>query len=140
MKKKNKFEPENIKLLVKKSKTGLGLFAGEPIKKGVCLIEYVGRPIDEKEKYSSKSKYLFEINRSLTIDGGARSNKARYINHSCLGNSEIEIKNKRIFIFSTRKIKEGEEITYDYGEEYFDEHIKPKGCKCVKCLKISIKK
>ena len=39
-----------------------------------------------------------------------------------------------IFIYAFKNIKEGEELTYNYGEEFFDEHIKPKGCKCRKCV------
>ena len=31
----------------------------------------------------------------------------------------------------------GEEITYDYGKEYFDEYIKPKGCRCEKHLALA---
>lgn len=135
MKSKNKFEPAKLKLNVKRSKTGLGIFAGEPIKKGTCIIEYIGRVINEDEKYKSKSKYLFEVDSKMTIDGSSRSNIARYINHSCRPNAEIEIKNKRIFVLALKNIKEGEEIAYDYDTEYFEEHIKPKGCKCVKCLK-----
>ncbi len=130
-----KYEPKNFKLKVKKSKTGLGLFADENLSKGQCVIEYVGREISEREKYTSRSKYLFEINSKITIDGQDRKNKARYINHSCRPNCEIKIKNKKIFVMSLKKIKKGEELTYDYGEEYFDEHIKPKGCRCCKCYK-----
>jgi hypothetical protein len=33
-----------------------------------------------------------------------------------------------------RKIKEGEEITYHYGKEYFDLILRKQGCQCVKCL------
>jgi len=136
MKRKSKFEPEGIKLKVKRSKTGLGLFADEPIKKGICIIEYVGRVIGDKESYTSKSKYLFEINKKITIDGASRKNIARYINHSCRPNAEVDIKNQRIFITAIKNIKKGDEIVYDYGEEYFNEHIKGKGCKCVSCFKI----
>ena len=32
-----------------------------------------------------------------------------------------------------RAIEPGEEITYDYGEEYFALFIKPNGCRCAKC-------
>lgn len=131
---KKKFEPGNFILQVKRSKAGLGLFAGEDLPKGVCLIEYVGRVISEAEEYSSRSKYLFEINSKKTIDGQARSNTARYINHSCRPNAEIEIRDGRVFVMSARRIKTGEEITYDYGKEYWDEHIKPLGCRCPKCL------
>jgi SET domain-containing protein len=133
IKKRSKFEPVGYKLLVKRSRTGLGLFAGEDIKKGTCIIEYVGREISKEEQYTSNSKYLFEINRSKTIDGATRSNTARYINHSCAPNCEIDIKNARVFVMAKKNIKAGEELNYDYDTEYFDEYIKPKGCLCLKC-------
>lgn len=119
--------------MIKRSRAGLGLFADEEIPRGICLIEYVGRVISKREEYTSRSKYLFEINSRRTIDGQARSNIARYINHSCRPNAEIEIKKRRVWIMSKRKIKTGEEICYDYGEDYWNEHIKPKGCRCLKC-------
>jgi SET domain-containing protein len=132
-----KFEPGQFKLLVKRAKAGLGLFAGENIPKGACLIEYVGRVLSTEEQYSSRSKYLFEINSRVTIDGQARSNKARYINHSCRPNAEPEIRRGRIFIMSLRDIQLGEEITYDYGEEYFNEHI-GQNCRCHHCQKTKV--
>lgn len=129
----NKFEPGNYKLLVKRGINGLGLFAGEPIPKGACIIEYKGRVISEREEYTSRSKYLFEIDSKTTLDGQARSNTARYINHSCRPNAEAETYKKRAFIMAIKNIKPGEEIFYDYGKEYWDDHIKPKGCRCAKC-------
>lgn len=130
---RKKFVPGNFSLVVKKSSAGLGLFAGEDLPKSQCLIEYVGRVISRDEEYTSRSKYLFEITKTKTIDGQARSNKARYINHSCRPNAEPEIHQGRVFIFSLKKIKAGDEITYNYGKDYFDEHIKPKGCRCAFC-------
>jgi SET domain-containing protein len=135
--KKNKYHIQDWGLKVKKSSAGLGLFATKEIPKGVCLIEYFGREISEEEQYTSKSKYLFEINSKITIDGTARENIARYINHSCKPNSEVEIKKRKVFIFSKRKIIAGEEICYDYGKEYFNEYIKKVGCKCVRCRVIT---
>lgn len=132
-KKKTKYQPAGYCLVIKRSRAGLGLFADEEIPRGICLIEYVGRVISKREEYTSRSKYLFEINSRRTIDGQARSNIARYINHSCRPNAEIEIKKRRVWIMSKRKIKTGEEICYDYGEDYWNEHIKPKGCRCLKC-------
>jgi uncharacterized protein len=130
-----KYEPKNFKLKVKKSTAGLGLFAMEDIPKGVCYIEYFGRPISEKEKYDSNSKYLFEIDSKITVDGTDRKNIARYVNHSCKPNSEANIYKKRIYFLTIKNVKAGEELCYDYGKEYFDEHIKPKGCRCIKCKK-----
>jgi uncharacterized protein len=130
-----KFEIKDWELKVKRSSAGLGLFAGKEIPKGVCIVEYFGRVISKEEQYTSRSKYLFEINSKITIDGRARENIARYINHSCKPNAEVEIKKGKIFIFSKKKIKAGEEICYDYGKEYFDEHIGKRRCRCFKCKK-----
>lgn len=138
-KRKGKFVPGGFSLRVGRSRTGLGLYAEESIRKGACIIEYTGRRVSKKEEETSRSKYLFEVNKKKTIDGASRKNTARYINHSCRPNAEIEIRNKRVFIMALRNIQKGEELSYDYGEEYFDEHIRPKGCRCMKCT-VSTKK
>ena len=131
----SKYTPGSYKFRVGKARTGKGLFALEDIPKGKCIIEYIGKPITEEEAIRDEGKYLFEIGRNKTIDGNIKENTARYINHSCVGNCEALGPRGRIFIFSRKRIKAGEELTYDYGKEYFDRHIKPKGCKCDKCLK-----
>lgn len=130
---KSKFEPGGYKTSVKRSSAGLGLFAMDEIPKGVCIIEYVGRTISAEEEYTINSQYLFEIHSRRTIDGSARSNTARYINHSCRPNCEVEIRKGRVFIMSRRKIVPGEELGYDYGKEFWNEYIKPHGCSCAKC-------
>lgn len=125
----------NIKrgLAVKKSRSGLGLFTNEPIEKGGFIIEYFGPIMNAKEADRKGGKYLFETNKNRFIDGASRSNIARYINHSCKPNCEVDIKRGRIYVFSLRKIKPGEELSYDYDTEYFDEYIKPFGCTCEGC-------
>lgn len=132
---KGKYEPSGAKLLVKRSSAGLGLFAGEPIAKGTCVIEYVGRELSKEETETSKSRYLFEISKTRTIDGKPKINKAGYINHSCRPNCETEIRKGRVFVMAIRNITEGDELTYDYGKEYVDEFIKPHGCRCAPCAK-----
>ena len=119
-------------LRVGRSSAGLGLFATRPFKKSERIIEYIGRTLTSAEEYSSRSKYLFEVNSRKTIDGATRKNIARYINHSCIPNCEPEIVRGHIFIDAIKSIKAGDELTYDYGKEYFDEHIKPYGCRCPK--------
>lgn len=120
-------------LTVRKSSAGLGLFTDEPIGRGEFVIEYHGPVLTSKEADAKGGKYLFETSRNRTIDGSARSNAARYINHSCKPNCEIDILRGRIYVFSKRGIKAGEELTYDYGKEYFDDYIKPYGCRCLAC-------
>jgi SET domain-containing protein len=129
-KRTGKFVPGAYALRVRRSTAGLGLYADEAIPKGACIIEYFGRTITNAEAYTSRSRYLFEISKTKTIDGTQRDNTARYVNHSCAPNCEVEIYKGRIFIMALRAIKKGEELSYDYGEEYVDEHIKPMGCRC----------
>ncbi|MBP9827824.1 SET domain-containing protein [Patescibacteria group bacterium] len=117
----------------KRGLSGLGLFALEAIPKGEYVVEYWGRMLNDAEAQQTGGKYLFELSKHRTIDGSSRDNLARYINHACRPNCEIEIKKGRVLIFSKKAIKAGEELTYDYGKEYVDEFIKPYGCRCATC-------
>ena len=120
-------------LATKRGINGLGLFAKVPMKKGDCIIEYVGEIISNKEANRRGGRYLFQTSANRHLDGKGRDNIARYINHSCKPNCEADTIGGRVFVSAIKSIKAGEELNYDYGEEYFDEHIKPKGCRCVKC-------
>lgn len=120
-------------LAVKRGVNGLGLFTKVPMKKGECIIEYIGEVITEAQANERGGKYLFQTSKNRHIDGTTRKNIARYINHSCRPNCEVDIIRGRVFIYTKRKIEPGEELFYDYGKEYFDDHIKPKGCRCEKC-------
>jgi SET domain-containing protein len=110
---------------------GLGLYTMVPFKKGDFVIEYTGEKITTEVADTLQTRYLFEIDEKWTIDGADRGNIARYINHSCDPNCEVEIsEDDRIMISAIKKIEPATELTYDYGEEYFDDFIKPVGCHC----------
>ena len=126
------YVPGDYALVVKRSRTGLGLYAEQEIPKGACIIEYIGVPLTKEEEDKSNSRYLFEIHSRKTIDGAPRWNTARYINHSCRPNCEPNIYKNRIYIHARRKIKPGEELNYDYGRAYFTQILKGK-CLCAKC-------
>jgi len=132
--KKTKIRKSSYSFSIKRGKPGLGLFTNDYIKKGSFIIEYFGPMLSNEEADEKGGRYLFELNTRWTIDGTPKKNKARYINHSCRPNCEVKIRGRRIFIYAIRNIKPGEELSYDYEKEYFDEYIKPHGCKCVKCL------
>lgn len=123
-----KLKPAKVK--IKKTKAGFGLVADASIKKGDFIIEYIGKRLTADEANIEGGMYLFEINNKLTLDGKSRKNVARYINHSCKPNCEVEIKKERVFIFAIKNIEKGDELGYDYGKDFFKEYIKPKGCKC----------
>jgi hypothetical protein len=44
------------------------------------------------------------------------------------------VRKGRIVFVALRSIAPGEEITYDYGREYFDYFFKQGGCQCTACL------
>jgi SET domain-containing protein len=127
-----------------RSRTGLGLFATKPIKKGTRIIRYFGPLLDSRreEHDSVENKYLFELTGRWTIDGSVRENIARYINHACRPNAESDVKprKRKVFIRAIKNIEPGEEISYDYGTDYFKAYLKPIGCKCYACEKKRRKK
>jgi SET domain-containing protein len=118
---------------VGRSRTGLGCFATREIRKKELIDHYRGQKIDNKTADERDNRYLFEVNSRWTIDGSNRRNLARYFNQSCRPNAESDVKGHRVVIIARRRIKPGEEITYDYGKDYFDIFLKPVGCKCEKC-------
>jgi hypothetical protein len=129
---------------VGRSRTGLGLFATKPIKKGAKIIRYFGPLLDCRKKKDDaiENKYLFELNGRWTIDGSVRKNVARYINHACKPNAESDVnpRKRKVVIRAIKKIEPGEEINYDYGTDYFKAYLKPIGCKCDACEKKRKKK
>ena len=136
--------PSNKPYRVGRSRTGLGLFATKPIKKGAKIIRYFGPLLDSKKKDEDEieNKYLFELTNRWTIDGSVRENIARYINHACRPNAESDVKprKRKVFIRAIKNIEPGEEINYDYGTDYFKAYLKPIGCKCDACEKKRKKK
>lgn len=124
-----------------------GIFAKHDIPYDTPIIEYVGEKITKAESrrrgdaLMEKSKktgcaavYVFTLNQRYDIDGGKGRNPARYINHSCAPNCEAYIIRGRIWIYSLREIKAGEELTYNYGfdADTWDDH--PCRCGSERCI------
>ena len=121
-----------------RSRTGLGLFATRPIKKNARIAEYKGPLLNIKQSTkaeNSGNRYLYEVNSRWTIDGKARSNLARYGNHSCNPNAESYDVKRHVYIRAMRNIKPGEEIVYDYGIDYLRNVIGISNCQCSRCRK-----
>ncbi|KAL7034916.1 hypothetical protein ACKWTF_008177 [Chironomus riparius] len=111
---------------------GFGAFAGEDISKGDFVVEYTGELITQQEadkrgKMYDKCKmsYLFDLSSDYAVDGMFIGNESRFINHSesapnCLVKTMTVLGDKRIALFATRNIKQGEELFFDY--RYNKEH------------------
>ncbi|MDQ8700639.1 SET domain-containing protein-lysine N-methyltransferase [Hyphomicrobium sp. LHD-15] len=131
---KRRFLPAPYRLAVRRSLSGRGLFTLDRIPKGSCVIEYVGHPATARQIKENRGKYLFWTSDTSMIDGNIPANTARFINHSCAPNCEIYIRKRRVYVFALRNIKPSEELSYDYGEEYFEIHLAGR-CLCAKCSK-----
>jgi SET domain-containing protein len=122
---------------VGRSATGLGLFATKAIERGAPIVSYHGPRIPTAEAHERErrfgAKYMFELNRTWTIDGSPRWNLGRYANHSCRPNAEPVTRKGRVVLVALRPIMPGEEITFDYGDEYFELFFKNSGCRCAAC-------
>lgn len=107
---------------------GRGVYATQDIPAETKIIEYIGELIDKDEsekrawaqhehaeKTGDAAVYIFTLSKKYDVDGNVPWNTARLINHSCDPNCEAWIEGKRIFIYSLRDIKAGEELGFDYG-------------------------
>ncbi|HEX9788289.1 MAG TPA: SET domain-containing protein-lysine N-methyltransferase [Candidatus Binatia bacterium] len=111
---------------------GRGVFALRFISKGTRILEYKGELISDAEadrRYSkihehSPHTMLFSVDDGLVIDATRRGNSARWINHSCAPNCEIEEEKHRVFIEARRDIRPGEELAYDYNLQIGERHTK----------------
>ena len=121
---------------VGRSSAGLGLFANKDIKKDDFIIEYTGEPLTYDEADQRGGRYLFTLNDTTVLDGTGREHIARYVNHSCDPNIEAVIEDEeQIMFYAIKNIAKGEELTFDYGEEYVNDIIKKEGCRCPKCAR-----
>ncbi len=126
---------------------GRGVYATKDIDKESEVIEYVGEPIYKDisedraweqyaraEEHGDAAVYIFKLDDKWDIDGNVPWNTARLINHSCDPNCEAWIIGRRVYIYSLRDIKEGEELSFDYGFdiESYEDH--PCLCGSDKCI------
>ncbi|MES2308471.1 MAG: SET domain-containing protein-lysine N-methyltransferase [Verrucomicrobiota bacterium] len=110
---------------------GKGVYAKGPIAPRTQIIEYTGEKISHAEsdrrellrqKRKAKGKpsdiFMFELDEKWYIDGTKNGSIARYINHSCNANCTPRLRDNRIWYFSNRTIKKGEELSIDYGFDF----------------------
>lgn len=106
---------------------GWGLKTIADLSTGDFVIEYVGEVLDEamcqerlKKAHTQNTNnfYMLTLDAGLVIDAGHKSNRARFINHSCGPNCETQkwrVKGEpRIGIFACKNIPTGTELTFDY--------------------------
>ena len=113
------------KIKRKRSKLhGHGVFAEETINKNKRIIDYAGELIDNRQSEKREDRYLskgciwvFRVNRRWSRDAAVGGNISRFINHACKPNCYIDVVDRTIWVRAARRIRRGEESTYDYNTE-----------------------
>lgn len=116
---------------------GRGAFAVEAIPAGALVAEYRGRRITKSESVrecEAGNPYIFTLDDEWDLDGNVESNPARFINHSCAPNCEVDIQDGRILIQALRDIAPGEELSFNYGYDLEDYHEQPCRCGVAQCV------
>ncbi len=99
------------KISVRKSEIhGSGVFAEQHIRRGNLIGRFEGRPTRQNGKY-----VLWVVDRNDRVRGIHGTTELRYLNHAARPNAEFRCDR----LFALRTIRAGEEITCDYGEDYW---------------------
>jgi SET domain-containing protein len=104
--------------------SGWGVYADQLIEEDTRIVEYKGALVSQAEAWRREQRYLprhriwiFNINSRWARDAAFGGNIARYINHACSPNCYVEVVGRTIWILASRRIKKGEELTYDYNTD-----------------------
>jgi SET domain-containing protein len=102
-----------------------GVIAKQTIPKNKYVIEYTGQLLNRRQNKAIRADgrrycftYLTDDRGYWTLDGAVRGSGAERVNHSCDPNLYAEIRGHRVYFYSLRRIKKGEELTVDYQFEY----------------------
>uniref|UniRef100_A0AAY4DKA3 Histone-lysine N-methyltransferase ASH1L n=1 Tax=Denticeps clupeoides TaxID=299321 RepID=A0AAY4DKA3_9TELE len=120
---------------------GWGIRTKEPLRSGQFIIEYLGEVVSEHEfrnrmmqqYFAHSGHYCLNLDSGMVIDSYRMGNEARFINHSCEPNCEMQKWSVngvyRIGLFALKDMNSGTELTYDYNFHSFNTE-EQQVCKC----------
>lgn len=108
---------------------GYGAFAAEDLFSGEFIGEYTGIVRQLYRRHPNHNPYCFHYPTKLwslnyfTIDSMKEGNLTRFINHSTQPNLQplctVDRGLLHLVLVANREIKKGEQLTFDYGEDYW---------------------
>ncbi len=104
---------------------GKGVYAKTQIKKGEHIGFYTGKIINDSQIYRkpyNSSLYIVHVSNGHYIYGeGKGSNFVSFINHCSKPNAKLVVSTrwKTARIVAVKKINKGEEVFYDYSNDYW---------------------
>ncbi|XP_034547913.1 histone-lysine N-methyltransferase EHMT1a isoform X2 [Notolabrus celidotus] len=134
--------------LFRTQKMGWGVRAVQDVPQGAFICEYVGEIISDSEADKRENDaFLFTLDNKVEdvhcIDARLFGNIGRFINHLCEPNllavrvftMHQDLRLPRIAFFSSRPIKAGDQIGFDYGDHFWRVKSKFFSCHCgsLKC-------
>ncbi len=120
-----------MKLVVRKSRNGKGVFAESTIPPNSEIFEIKGRFIpgnidDDVPEDVMLNSFRFDRNKYIDSTG----TQAYFLNHSCKPNAKVVKKRGGLFLYSLEQINKGEEIFFDYSTTIADDDAWEMECRC----------
>jgi SET domain-containing protein len=118
---------------------GDGVFAMRSLPPGLLVGTYEGRryaPSQAREmRWDGALTYLFGLSDGTLIDGTEGGNATRHINHSCepncIASEEADDDDEPVVVIRTkRRIRAGEELSFDYRLDVGAEDPAAYRCRC----------
>lgn len=127
--------------VIKTEKKGFGLRADTDLQPNDFVFEYLGEVINEPtfrnrtvkyDKEGIKHFYFMSLTKSEFVDATKKGNLGRFCNHSCNPNCYVDkwvVGDKlRMGIFTSRTIRAGEELVFNYNVDRYG--ADPQPCYC----------
>ena len=103
---------------------GKGVFAAADFRRGERIGELWGELISSIEGLrrarGRRRIMIVELDEALAIDASKDASPFRYVNHSCEPNTVMRIGDGWIRFYARHGIRNGEELTCDYGETHHE--------------------
>ena len=111
---------------------GWGVYACEVLPGGSVLLEYRGKRVLLGESggvpEAINPRTLAYLEPGVGVDGDHPENEARWVNHSCEPNAQLQESEGRLWVIAGREIRAGEEVVLNYG--YTVEEALQYPCRC----------
>lgn len=113
---------------------GKGLFAVTDIPAHTKLVKYTGELISREEEERREVEndkihltHILRLNDHESLDARDDNGDGKWVNHSCDPNADYFITGHDAWLITTRAVKKGEEITFDYA---FPMDTQREMCRC----------
>lgn len=117
---KRRINPKFARFRMRIGRSGLhryGVYALEDIPAGRRVIEYTGKRLTLEQAVKirpPKDIYIAWLTSVKYVDGGRGGSGAEFMNHSCAPNLVARRVSRHLYLYSRRKIRAGEELTWNY--------------------------